>query len=105
MRRGPRRGNRIALELLAAGRAQAEDAVTRGVTFLEAGNVQDAVGRFEAALEHDSNYAPARYWLGVALMELELSDRARATLSRYVALEPNGEFSDDARQRLGQLER
>ena len=97
--------NRIALELLAAGRAQAEDAVARGATFLEAGNVQDAVGRFEAALDHDANYAPAHYWLGVAHMELEQPERARAALSRYVAIEPNGELSDDARQRLDQLER
>ncbi len=95
--------NRLSLERLAVGRAQSEDTVARGVTLLDAGNVTDAVGRFEAALAVDSNFAPAHYWLGVSLIELDRADQARAELERYLELDSIGEFVDDAQTLLTDL--
>ena len=95
--------NRLALKRLAVGRAQAEDAVTRGLTFLNAGNVADAVGRFEAALARDPGFAPAYFWLGTGLVELGRGERTRHELEHYLKLDPTGEFSDRARDQLSDL--
>ena len=95
--------NRLALERVTMGRAQAEDAVTRGVTFFNAGNVADAIGRFEAAVELDATLPVAYYWLGRALQQSGRDDPARSALRRYLQLASNGEFAAEARQRLEDL--
>ena len=95
--------NRIALQRLAVGRAQAEDAVARGVVFLEAGNVADAIGRFEDAVAQDASLPAAHYWLGVALQESGRLPQSHSSLQRYLQLEPSGQFADDARERLDDL--
>ncbi len=97
--------NRIAVERLAVGRARAEDAVERGIVFFTAGNIRDALRRFETAVELDAAYAPGQFWLGVSLSDLGNGDRAVSALRRALSLEPNGDFSDDARDRLAELER
>ena len=96
--------NRLALERVAVGRAQAEDAVARGVTFLNAGNVADAIGRFEAAVELDATLAVAHYWLGLSLQQSGRDDLARSALQRYLQLASEGEFVAEVRQRLEDLE-
>ena len=96
--------NRLALERVAVGRAQAEDAVARGVTFLNAGNVADAIGRFEAAVELDATLAVAHYWLGLALQQSSRDDAARSALQRYLQLASDGEFVAEVRQRLEDLQ-
>ena len=95
--------NRLALERVAVGRAQAEDAVARGVRFFNAGNIADAVGRFEAAIELDATVAIAQYWLGVSLQQSGRDAAARSALQRYLQLASGGEFAADARERLGDL--
>ena len=97
--------NRLALERLAVGRAEAEDAIARGVTFLDAGNIEDAIGRFEAALDRDPGFAPAHYWMGRSFAQLENPRRARREFRRYLQVDPDGEFADRARQHLSVLER
>ena len=97
--------NRIALEGLAAGRAQAEDAVSRGITFLEAGNVADAHRRFEEAVRNDHNYGPAYYWLGLSFLRQDRPDEAAREFTRYLGIEPNGEFSAETRQHLDTIGR
>lgn len=96
---------RITLARLAEGRAQAQDAVERGVAFFNAGNRQDALRRFETATSLDAAYAPAQYWLGVTLAELGNGGRARDALRRALSIEPTGDFAEDARQRLAEIER
>ena len=95
--------NRLALERVAVGRAQAEDAVARGVTFFNAGNVADAIGRFESAVELDATLAVAHYWLGVSLQQSGRDAPARSALQRYLQLASSGEFSAEVRQRLEDL--
>ena len=97
--------HRIAVERLAVGRARAEDAVKRGIALFNAGNVRDALRRFETAAEFDAAYAPGQFWLGVSLSELGNGDRAASALQRALALEPGGDFADDARERLAELKR
>ena len=97
--------NRIALKRRTIGRAEAKDAVARGVMFLNAGNVADAIGRFEVAVEQDAGLAAAHYWLGVALQQSGRSDPSRSSLQRYLQLDPSGEFSDETRDRLETLRR
>ena len=96
--------NRLALERVAAGRAQAQDAVGRGVTFFNAGNVADAIGRFQAAIDLDATLAVAHYWLGLSLQQSGRDAQARSNLQRYLQLEPSGEFAEEVRQRLEDLE-
>ena len=96
--------NRLTLERLAAWRAQATDAVERGLTFLNAGNIADAQRRFRDALEKDVNHAPAHYWLGVSLLKSNVLDRAAASFRRYLRLEENGEFAELARKQLASIE-
>ena len=96
--------NRLALARLAAGRAQASDAVERGVTFLKAGNIADAQRRFREALDKDSNYAPAHFWLGVTQLQSNVHDRATASFRRYLQLEASGKFADRAREHLASLQ-
>ncbi len=98
--------HRIVLAAIETGRVQAADAVTRGIAFLNAGNTTDAQHRFEEALRQSPGFGPAHYWLGVSLMELGAPDQAAAQgLQQYLSLEPNGEYSEPARERLRQLER
>ena len=96
--------NRLALERVALGRAQAQDAVGRGVTFFNAGNVADAIGRFEAAVELDATLAVAHYWLGLSLQQTGRDVPARSALQRYLQLAPSGEFAAEVRQRLEDLD-
>jgi len=92
--------NRLALERVAVGRAQAEDAVARGVTFFNAGNISDAIGRFETAAELDATLGLAHYWLGLALAQAGRDAPARSAFQRYLQLASDGEFAAEVRQRL-----
>jgi tetratricopeptide (TPR) repeat protein len=95
--------SRLTLARVNMSRAQAEDAVARGVTFFNAGNVTDAIGRFEAAVELDVTLPAAYYWLGRALQESGRDVPARSALQRYLQLASSGEFAAEARQRRDDL--
>ena len=96
---------RLTLAALEAGRRQAAEDVARGIAFLEAGNVEDARQRFEDAAGRSPGYAPAYYWLGVALTEIGRSGPALTALRRAVSLDGSGEHAADARSRIAALER
>jgi len=96
--------NRLALERVAVGRAQAEDSVSRGLSFFNAGNVSDAITRFESAVALDSSFGTAYYWLGVALEETGRTGPARSALQRYLQLASDGDFAAEARQLLNNLD-
>ena len=91
---------RIALARLAAGRAEAADAVDQGLAFLEAGNLPDAERRFKRAIEIDAAYGAAYYWLGMTLVRQDRPDAAAEQFERYLRFEPSGEHADEARDRL-----
>ena len=95
--------NRLALQRVAIGRAQAEDAVARGLSFFNAGNIIDAIARFEAAIQLDSSFGTAYYWLGVSLEETGQNGPARSALQRYLQLAAGGDFEAEVRQRLENL--
>ena len=95
--------NRIALDRLEIGRVQAEYAVERGITFFEAGNLTDAIGRFEYAIDQDSNLASGYYWLGIALEQFGRLTKARSSLQRYLQIDPEGEFAIPVRKLLDNL--
>ena len=96
---------RLTLAALEAGRRQAAEAVDRGVAFLDAGNLEDARQRFEEAADQSPGYAPAYYWLGVALAEIGRPGPALTALRRALSLDGNGEHAADARSRIAELER
>ena len=93
--------NDIAMAALAAGQARAREAMTRGVAFLESGNLADAVSQLRQAITTDATLSDAHYWLGRAYDEQDNSEAAGRSLRRYLALEAEGEHADDARRRLG----
>lgn len=96
---------RLTLAALEAGRRQAAEAVERGVAFLDAGNPEDARRRFEEAAGSSPGYAPAYYWLGVALAEIGRTGPALTALRRALGLDEDGEHAADARSRIAALER
>ena len=95
--------NRLALERISTGRVQATDATQRGLTFLNAGNVADAQRRFREALNRDINYAPAHYWLGISLLQSDSRSEAADSFNKYLQLEVNGDFSNEAREHLASI--
>ena len=96
---------RLTLAALEEGRRQAADAVDRGIVLLEAGNPQDARQQFEDATGQSPGYAPAYYWLGVALTEVGQPGPALTAFRRAVSLDAGGEHVADARSRIAELER
>ena len=96
---------RLTLAALEEGRRQAADAVDRGIVLLDAGNPQEARHEFEAATGHSPGYAPAYYWLGVALTEIGQHGSALTALRHAVSLDGSAEHAADARSRIADLER
>jgi len=96
---------RISIQRLETGRAQARDRVAQGLAFLNAGNLGGAIGQFEAAIELDASFPAAHYWLGLAFKQSGLMSQSRSSLQRYLQFAPNGEFADQTRQLLNDLER
>ena len=96
---------RLTLAALEAGRRQAAEAVERGVGFLDAGDLEEAQRRFEEAVGGSPGYAPAYYWLGVALAGSGRAGPALTAFRRAVSLDGDGEHAADARSRIAALER
>ena len=94
----------ISVQRLETGRAQARDRVAQGLEFLNAGNLGGAIGQFEAAIELDQSFAAAHYWLGLAFQRSGLVPQSRSSLERYLQFAPDGEFADQTRQLLNDLE-
>ena len=97
--------NRIALSSLAAGRARAQDTLTRGIASWNSGNVEDAVRRFREALETDVTLVEPYYWLGLAYEASGEHAAATQAFSRYLGSPSTIQHADEARQRLAALER
>ena len=96
---------RLTLAALEEGRRLAADAVDRGRVLLDAGNPRAARQQFEEAADQSPGYAPAYYWLGVALTEIGQPGPALTALRRAVSLDTGGEHAADARSRIAVLER
>ena len=96
---------RLTLAALEEGRRQAADAVNRGIVLIEAGNPQEARQQFEEATGRSPGYAPAYYWLGVALAEIGRPGPALTAFRHAVSLDGSGEHAADARSRIAELER
>ena len=97
--------NRIAVSSLAAGRALAQDTLSRGIAFWNSDNTEDAVRQFREALEIDATMVEPHYWLGLAYEASGDSTAATQAFSRYLGTAPDGEHADEARRRFTILER
>ena len=96
---------RLTLAALEEGRRQAAGLVDRGIALLDAGDLEEARQRFEQAATQSPGYAPAYYWLGVALSDIGRAGPALTALRRAVSLDGGGEHAADARLRIADLER
>ncbi len=96
---------RLALASLAARREGLEAALDQGITALRAGQAGAARDQFEELLTQDSSFSAPHFWLGVALRELDRPLDAAAAFRRYLTLDVNGEFADEARDALSSLGR
>ena len=96
---------RLTLAALEEGRRLAAEAVARGIFLLDDGNPRDARQQFEDAAERSPGYAPAYYWLGVALAEIGQPGPALTAFRHAVSLDAGGEHAADARSRIAELER
>lgn len=71
-----------------------------GYVVLERGDAKSAVPLFERAIERDPRFADAHFNLAMALEQVSERGKARLHWRRYLDLEPNGTWSDIARQHL-----
>lgn len=99
-----------------AAQLSPEDAATSyynlGVTFYNKGDLKSAIVPLRKATELDPNRADAFYWLGVCLystaetkiegneVKTILPPGTRESFERYLALEPNGKYANDAKAML-----
>ena len=97
--------NRIAVRRLAAGRAMAQEILTRGIAIWDSGNVGDALRLFREASETDPTVADTHYWLGLAYEANGDPAGARRSFARYLGAAPNGEHAGVARERMAALRR
>jgi tetratricopeptide (TPR) repeat protein len=65
--------------------------------------VAEANGAFDAAIEHDANYAPAYYFRAVLETAIVQYERAQADLQTYLVKAPDGPYADKARDVLAQV--
>jgi tetratricopeptide (TPR) repeat protein len=68
------------------------------------GLVEQALARFDRAIEIDPSYPDARYFRAIVLAN-EFGDFAKAQgdLQRYLVLSPDGQFANDVRSLLAQV--
>ena len=95
---------RLTLAALDTSRQRAANAVELGLALREAGSLEEARMRFEEATTYDPSHAPAYYWLGVTLEDLNEPATAITSLHRYLSLAGSGEHAADARSRLAVLD-
>jgi len=68
------------------------------------GNIEEAVSQYVQSVSYDPNYAPAHFSLGFTLFNhLQDNEGAAKQFEYYLKLEPSGERSDYARQKLQQI--
>ena len=96
--------HRLVLTSLAARRQRAADDVARGITFYDALAFSDARRLFERAIAENQSYAAAHYWIGMTHANVGDSALAASALRRYLVLEADGEYADNARATLADLE-
>lgn len=70
---------------------EAGDAFQAGLQAYEAGQLVEALGRFEAALAANDGFADASVWAGRTSLELGRPEQARRHWSRALALDPGDE--------------
>ena len=90
---------------MAADRALAQDALGRGIDFWNAGDTTNAFTQFHAAREANPALVAVHYWLGLAHEATGEASEARRAWSRYLGADPNGEYAENARQRLIETDR
>ncbi len=75
-----------------------------GVTLRAMGDPRRAIVCFENAIEVDNEYASAHFGLGLASASVGDVQRAIESLKQFIALDPSGSYSDDARVEIRRLE-
>jgi tetratricopeptide (TPR) repeat protein len=69
------------------------------------GHYSKAARSFRRALDLDPEYLRALYSLAVSLEKMGEKERAVSTWRRYLELDPDSEWADEARKRMGTLEK
>ena len=83
--------------------AAARKAYTWGLQQLMRGNASGSVVTFNAALRHNSRYAPAYRGMGLAYEKLGRKAMARAAFGRYLILSPRAPDAESIRKRIEKL--
>lgn len=88
------------LRALQVDPSQPEAHYNLGYVMLERGDAARAVSYFEMAIARDARFGDAHFNLAMALEQLGDRGRARTHWKRYIELEPEGTWSEIARQHL-----
>ena len=69
------------------------------------GQLQPAAKTLRRAIKVDPEFAEPRYYLGLALKDMNKPSEAKLELLAYVRMAPDGEFANDARRIVDDLEK
>ena len=76
----------------------------QGIIFWNAQKFGEAKAQFEQTIQLDPNHAEAHYFLAMANLNQGNMADAAAALEKYIELAPNGQYADQARGMLPQLQ-
>ena len=69
------------------------------------GHYSNAARAFRRALDVDPGHLPSLYSLAVSQEKMGEESKAKGTWKKYLELDPDSEWADEARARLGALEK
>jgi Tfp pilus assembly protein PilF len=88
------------LKELSGEKLIAEELYNIAVVTANQGNDEDAKEYFERSIQHKPDFAPAHYQLGVCYFRLNNMEGAKKELEKYLALDPEGENAETAKEFL-----
>lgn len=74
-----------------------------GRAFAAAGDHSQAAATYSEALAITNEFPSTYYWLGISMVELDKKEAAAEAFKKYLAAEPTGNYSVDAKTRLDGL--
>lgn len=93
------------LKELPGEKLSAEELYNIAVVTANQGNDEEAKEYFERSIQHKPDFALAHYQLGVCYFRLNYMEGAKKELEKYLALEPEGENAEMAKNLLEHLDK
>jgi len=89
----------------AGGSGGADATFNQGIILWNQGKIAEAKAKFEETIKANATHADAHYQLGMALLNEGKLPEAVAAFEAYVKLDPNGQYSTQAKGMIAQLKK